>query len=101
MALLGLLELLVIAAVCGAIGHLLVGESASGCLISSVTGLAGAVLGSWLAGFLDLPKLYAITIGGQPIPIVWSVAGWAALVVLAALVTRRRMLIEYVRQHSA
>ena len=100
MTLLGLLELLMIAAVLGAIGHVLVGESVSGCLVSSVAGLAGAFLGSYLAGLLDLPRLFAINIGGEPIPIVWSVAGWAVLVALAALITRRRTLFGNLSRHS-
>jgi uncharacterized membrane protein YeaQ/YmgE (transglycosylase-associated protein family) len=89
-----------IAAVLGAVGHVLVGESVNGCLVSSVAGLAGAFLGSYLPGFLDLPRLFAITIGGQPIPIVWAVAGWAVLVAIAALITRRRTLLAHLGRDS-
>ena len=74
MSLLGLLELLIISALCRAIGHMLVGESAVACLISSVVGLAGAALGGWLSGQVGLPTLWGINIGGRPFLILWSVA---------------------------
>ena len=93
MSLLGLLVLVVIAAVCGAIGQALVGYSVGGCLISSVVGLVGAFLGNWLAGQLGLPALLAINIDGQPFPIIWSIVGSVILVAIAALFTRRRTVV--------
>ena len=93
MSLLGLLVLVVIAAVCGAIGQALVGYSVGGCLISSVVGLVGAFLGHWLAGQLGLPTLLTINIDGQPFPIIWSIIGSVILVAIAALFTRRRTVV--------
>ena len=93
MSLLGLLVLVVIAAVCGAIGQALVGYSVGGCLISAVVGLVGAFLGHLLAGQLGLPTLLAINIGGQPFPIIWSIIGSVILVAIAALFTRRRTVV--------
>jgi uncharacterized membrane protein YeaQ/YmgE (transglycosylase-associated protein family) len=93
MSLLGLLVLLVIAAICGAIGQLLVGYSVGGCLISSVVGLIGAFLGNWLARQLGLPILLAVNIDGQPFPIIWSITGSVILVAIAALFTRRRTVV--------
>ncbi len=90
MSVLGFLVLLVIAAICGAIGQALVGYSVGGCLFSSIIGLIGAFLGSWLAGQLSLPELLTINIDGQPFPIFWSIAGSAILVAIAALFSGRR-----------
>ncbi len=93
MSLLGFVVLLVIAAVCGAIGQALVGYSVGGCLFSSIIGLLGAFLGSWLATQLNLPELLAINIDGQPFPIFWSIVGSAILVAIAALFTHRRAVV--------
>jgi uncharacterized membrane protein YeaQ/YmgE (transglycosylase-associated protein family) len=90
MSLLGFVVLLLIAAICGAIGQAIVGYSVGGCLLSSIIGLVGAFIGSWLATRLNLPELLAINIDGQPFPIVWSIAGSAILVGIASLFTRRR-----------
>jgi uncharacterized membrane protein YeaQ/YmgE (transglycosylase-associated protein family) len=90
MSLLGFLLLLVIAAICGAIGQALAGYSLGGCLISAVVGLIGAWLGWWLAGALGLPELFTINIDGQPFPIIWSIIGSAIFALVVGLLTRRR-----------
>lgn len=90
MSLLGFLLLLVIAAICGAIGQALAGYSLGGCLISTVVGLIGAWLGWWLAGQLGLPELFTINIDGQPFPIIWSIIGSAIFALVVGLLTRRR-----------
>jgi uncharacterized membrane protein YeaQ/YmgE (transglycosylase-associated protein family) len=82
--------LLVIAAVCGAIGQALAGYSVGGCVTSILVGFVGAVIGTWLAGNLGLPEVFAINVGGRSFPIVWSVIGSALFVALLALFTRRR-----------
>ena len=82
--------LLVIAAVCGAIGQALAGYSVGGCITSTLVGFVGAVIGTWLAGNLGLPEVFAITVGGRAFPIVWSVIGSALFVALLALFTRGR-----------
>jgi uncharacterized membrane protein YeaQ/YmgE (transglycosylase-associated protein family) len=90
---LGILVLLVIAAICGAVAQALVGYSVGGCLISAVIGVVGAFLGHWLAGQLGLPIVLGINIDGQPFPIVWSIVGSVILVAIAALFTRRRTVV--------
>ncbi len=82
--------LLVIAAVCGAIGQALAGYSVGGCITSTLVGFVGAVIGTWLAGNLGLPEVFAINVGGRAFPIVWSVIGSALFVALLAVFTRGR-----------
>jgi len=48
--------LLLVAAICGAIGQTLAGYSLGGCLVSIVVGFIGAVVGVWLARQLGLPQ---------------------------------------------
>jgi uncharacterized membrane protein YeaQ/YmgE (transglycosylase-associated protein family) len=93
MSLLGVLVLVLIAAVCGAIGQALVGYSVGGCLVSAVVGLVGAFLGHWLARQLGLPPLLEIQVDGQSFPIVWSIVGSVILVAIAALFSRRRRVV--------
>jgi len=81
--------LLVIAAVCGAVGQALAGYSVGGCITSTLVGFVGAVIGSWIAGLLGLPEVFAINVGGRSFPIVWSVIGSALFVAVLALLTRR------------
>jgi uncharacterized membrane protein YeaQ/YmgE (transglycosylase-associated protein family) len=90
MSLLGLLVLLLIAAICGAVGQAIVGFSRGGCLVSAAVGVIGALLGHWLAGQLGLPLLWVINIDGQPFPIVWAIIGSVILVAIASLFARRR-----------
>lgn len=82
--------LLVIAALCGAVGQALAGYSVGGCITSILVGFVGAVIGTWLAGNLGLPEVFAINVGGRAFPIVWSVIGSALFVALLALFTRGR-----------
>ncbi|HEV8588042.1 MAG TPA: GlsB/YeaQ/YmgE family stress response membrane protein [Pyrinomonadaceae bacterium] len=84
------LVLLLIAGVCGAIGQAIGGYSHGGCLVSIALGFIGALLGSWLAGALHLPELFAIAIAGTRFPIVWSIIGAALFVALINLISRRR-----------
>jgi len=90
MSLLGFLVLLIIAAICGAIGQALAGFSTGGFLISIVLGFVGAFLGVWLAQQFGLPEIFVINIDGQPFPIVWSIVGAALLALLAGLLSRPR-----------
>lgn len=85
-----LLVLIVIAAVCGAIGKALAGSVRGGLLVSIVLGLVGSLLGPWVARQLHLPEPFMITIGGQPFPILWSIIGAALFVALLHLLSRRR-----------
>jgi uncharacterized membrane protein YeaQ/YmgE (transglycosylase-associated protein family) len=88
MTLIGFLVLLIIAAICGAIGQSLAGYDLGGCLVSIVVGFIGAWIGMWLAGKLGLPELFAINIEGRPFPILWAIIGSAVFTLIVALVRR-------------
>lgn len=90
MSLLGLLILLLIAAVAGSLGQALAGYSLGGCLISIVVGFIGAFLGLWLARTLGLPEPFPVTIQGETFPLVWSIIGSALFTAVLGLITRRR-----------
>ncbi len=93
MTLVQFLVLLVVAAVCGAIGQSLAGYSLGGCLVSAFVGFVGAFLGLWLAHELKLPEVLTVQIGGESFPIVWSIVGSAILALAVGLLTRRRYVV--------
>ncbi len=93
MSLLGLIILLVIAAVAGSIGQALAGYSIGGCLISMVVGYIGAFLGLWLARQVGLPEPLPIRIQGETFPLLWAIVGSALLSLVLGLISRRRRLI--------
>ena len=84
------LVLLLIAAVCGALGQAISGYSHGGCLVSIALGFIGALLGSWIAGQLHLPELFVVPVGGMRFPVIWSIIGAALFVALINLISRRR-----------
>jgi len=84
----GLLLLLIIAGICGAIGRTLGGGARGGFLLSIGVGFVGALLGMLLARQLHLPEVLAVTVEGRPFPILWSIVGGALLVALVNLVSR-------------
>ena len=88
---LGFLVLLIVAAVCGALGQAIAGYSVGGCLISIVVGYIGAFLGVWIARQFGFPQFFVITIDGEPFPIVWSIIGSAILAVIVGLLSRPRV----------
>lgn len=85
-----LLLLLVIAAVCGAIGKAVAGSARGGLIVSIVLGFIGALLGPWVARALKLPEPLMVTIGGHPFPVLWSIIGAALFVAIVHLVSRGR-----------
>ena len=85
----GLLLLLIIAGICGAIGRALGGGARGGFLLSIGVGFVGALLGMLLARQLHLPEVLAVTVEGRPFPILWSILGGALLVALVNLASRR------------
>jgi uncharacterized membrane protein YeaQ/YmgE (transglycosylase-associated protein family) len=91
MTLLGLLLLLLIAAVAGAIGQSIAGYSLGGCLVSAAVGLIGALLGGWLAGATGLPELFVVQIGGWAFPVVWAIIGATVFTLLVGLLSRPRI----------
>ena len=88
MTLIGFLVLLLIAAICGAIGQSLAGYDLGGCLVSIVVGFIGAWLGLWIAGKMGLPEIWTINIEGKPFPIIWAIIGSAIFTLIVALLRR-------------
>lgn len=88
MTLIGLLVLLLIAAVCGGIGQSLAGYSLGGCLVSIVVGFIGACIGLWVAGKMGLPRLFEITIDGKAFPVLWAIIGSAIFTLLMSLLRK-------------
>jgi uncharacterized membrane protein YeaQ/YmgE (transglycosylase-associated protein family) len=86
-----LLMFLAVAAICAGIGQALAGYSIGGFLISLVLGFAGAWLGAWTAGQLDLPQFYTLQFADQPFPIVWAVAGSVLFAIIISLLTQRAL----------
>ena len=82
--------LLLVAAICGAIGQSLAGYSLGGCLVSIVVGFLGAFIGLWLARQLNLPEIFTIQIGGETFPVVWSIIGSFLFALIVGLVSRSR-----------
>ncbi len=86
----GLLLLILIAAICGAVGKAIAGGARGGLLVSIVLGFIGALLGTWIARQMRLPEPFMLRAGGQAFPILWSVIGSALFVALLHLFSRRR-----------
>jgi uncharacterized membrane protein YeaQ/YmgE (transglycosylase-associated protein family) len=86
----GFLVLLLVAAICGAIGRAIAGGTRGGCLVSVAVGFIGALLGTWIAREIRLPELLSISIDGHPFPIVWSIIGAALFVAVIHLISGRR-----------
>jgi uncharacterized membrane protein YeaQ/YmgE (transglycosylase-associated protein family) len=91
MTVLDFIILLIVAAVCGVIGQAIAGYSVGGCIASTLVGFVGAVIGTWIAGWVGLPEIFAINVGGRAFPIVWSVIGSAVFVAFLAIFSRGRV----------
>jgi uncharacterized membrane protein YeaQ/YmgE (transglycosylase-associated protein family) len=90
MSITALLVLLVVAGVCGAIGQSIAGYSRTGCVGSIALGFIGALLGSWLQRLIGLPEIFALHVGGERFPVIWSIIGSSLFVAVISLFTRRR-----------
>jgi uncharacterized membrane protein YeaQ/YmgE (transglycosylase-associated protein family) len=88
MTLIGFLILLLIAAICGAIGQSLAGYDLGGCLVSIIVGFIGAYIGLWVAAKMGLPRFFEISVEGKPFPIVWAVIGSAIFTLIVGLLRR-------------
>lgn len=86
----GLIVLLIVAGICGAIGRSIAGYSHGGCLTSIALGFIGALIGSWIAKKLDFPEIWAPQLGNTRFPIVWAIIGSALFVAALGLLTGRR-----------
>lgn len=82
--------LLVIAAICGAIGQSIAGYSLGGCLISTIVGFIGAFIGKWLAAKMELTYILPLKVGGEIFPVIWAIFGSALFSVTIGLITRGR-----------
>jgi uncharacterized membrane protein YeaQ/YmgE (transglycosylase-associated protein family) len=89
MTIVDLLLLILVGAVCGAIAEMIVGFSPGGFLASVAIGFLGALVGTWLARQLGLPSVFALTIGGYTIEVLWAILGAIVLLLILSLVRRR------------
>jgi uncharacterized membrane protein YeaQ/YmgE (transglycosylase-associated protein family) len=85
----GLIILIIIAAICGAIGRAIAGGVRGGLVVSTALGFIGAVLGPWIATQLKLSEPLTLNVGGHPFGILWSIIGAAVFVAIIHLVSRR------------
>ena len=85
----GLLFLVLIAAVCGAVGRAIAGEIRGGLVVSIAVGFVGALLGPWVAAQMKLPEPFMLHVSGQSFPVLWSIIGAALFVALIHLISRR------------
>lgn len=85
----GILLLILIGAVCGALAQLVVGFRAGGFVASVVVGFLGALLGTWIARAIGLPSFLAVRIETYTIDILWAVLGAILLLLLLTLGRRR------------
>jgi uncharacterized membrane protein YeaQ/YmgE (transglycosylase-associated protein family) len=86
-SLIGLVVLLVIAGICGAIGRAIGGGTGGGFFVSIAVGFVGALLGTVLAQHLRLPELLIVTVDGRPFPILWSIIGASLFVAILQLLS--------------
>jgi uncharacterized membrane protein YeaQ/YmgE (transglycosylase-associated protein family) len=82
-----LILLIIIAAVCGAIGKAIAGGARGGFLVSIVLGFVGAVVGPWVALQFHLPEPLVVRLDGHPFPILWSIIGAALVVAVVHLIS--------------
>jgi uncharacterized membrane protein YeaQ/YmgE (transglycosylase-associated protein family) len=85
-----LILLVVIAAICGAVGKAIAGSARGGLIVSTVLGFVGALIGPAVARALKLPEPFMVVIGGHPFPVLWSIVGAALFVALLHLISGRR-----------
>ena len=86
----GLILLIVIAAICGAVARALGGGAPGGLLVSTAIGFIGAMLGPWVARQFHLGEPFVLRVGGYSFPIMWSIIGGALFVALLHLLSGRR-----------
>lgn len=89
MSVLSFLLMLLIASITGALGASLAGRSKTGCLPSIALGFIGAIIGTFIAQELHLPRFWTLTFGGHPFPIIWAVIGSSLFVAVLNLFSKR------------
>jgi uncharacterized membrane protein YeaQ/YmgE (transglycosylase-associated protein family) len=75
-----LVVLIIIAAICGAVGKAIAGGGPGGLVVSTALGFIGALVGPWIAHQLRLAEPLVLNVSGHPFPIVWSIIGAALFV---------------------
>ena len=85
----GLLVLILIAAVCGAIGRAIAGGTPGGLITAIALGFIGALVGPWIASQLNLAEPFVLRLSGQSFPILWSIIGSALFVATVHLISGR------------
>jgi uncharacterized membrane protein YeaQ/YmgE (transglycosylase-associated protein family) len=85
----GLIFLLIVAAVCGAVGRALAGGIRGGLIVSIAVGFVGAMLGPWVATQFGLTEPFMLRVGGESFPVLWSIIGGALFVAIIHLISRR------------
>lgn len=86
---LSFLLLLLVASITGSIGAALAGKKETGCLVSIVLGLIGAMVGRWLSQQLEIADPFEVTIRSQTFPLLWTIIGAALFVALINLISGR------------
>jgi uncharacterized membrane protein YeaQ/YmgE (transglycosylase-associated protein family) len=86
----GLIVLIVIAAICGAVGRAIAGGGPGGLIASVALGFIGALIGPWIAHTLGLSEPFVLRVSGQSFPILWSIVGAALCVAVLHLVSGGR-----------
>jgi uncharacterized membrane protein YeaQ/YmgE (transglycosylase-associated protein family) len=81
--------LVVIAALCGAVGKALAGGVPGGFIVSIALGFIGALLGPWVASRMHLAEPLMLRVSGESFPIVWSMIGSALFVAFLHLMSGR------------
>jgi len=82
--------LLLVAAICGAVGQAIAGYSRGGLLVAIALGFIGALIGVQIARAAHLPELFEIQVGDVHFPIIWSIIGATLFVAVICLLTPRR-----------
>ena len=91
----GLIVMLIIAGICGALGRAIGGGTGGGLFVSIALGFIGALVGTFLAHELRLPELLVVAVDRHPFPIVWSIIGAALFVALLHLIGGRPRWVRY------
>lgn len=85
----GLIILVIIAAICGALARAIAGDVRGGFVVSMALGFIGALLGPGIARQFRLPEPFMVHVSGQSFPVLWSIIGAAVFVAIIHLVSRR------------
>jgi uncharacterized membrane protein YeaQ/YmgE (transglycosylase-associated protein family) len=86
----GLIALIIIAAICGAVGRALAGGTRGGLVVSTAIGFIGTLLGPWVARQFHLAEPFILRVSGYSFPILWSIIGGALFVAMLHLLSGRR-----------